>query len=202
MQSNLYLDQVFKHPAIPHLRKHGPAGYKDHSSFRPWLRDEFSFRCVYCLNREQWTSFGGNFDIDHFVPREVNPSLSLDYDNLVYACHRCNLTKSSKLIPDPSRFGFGGCIELDADGTYRPLDQNGVCLIELMDLNDPSLIRYRLLIADILMLAKQSESSIFQRMLGLPENCPNLRRLRPPGGNQRPEGLNRCWHIKRGDPHV
>lgn len=44
----------FIYPAVPHVRRHGPMGYADVTSFRPWLRDEFSFRCVYCLLREQW----------------------------------------------------------------------------------------------------------------------------------------------------
>ena len=42
----------FVYPASPHVRRHGPMGYADHASFRPWLRDEFAFRCVYCLRRE------------------------------------------------------------------------------------------------------------------------------------------------------
>lgn len=44
----------FEYPSAPLVRRHGPVGYLDYSSFRPWLRDEFGFRCVYCLRREQW----------------------------------------------------------------------------------------------------------------------------------------------------
>ena len=56
----------FDYPA-PHLRRHGPMGYADYASYRPWLRDEFSFRCVYCLLREQWGRVRGLFDLDHFL---------------------------------------------------------------------------------------------------------------------------------------
>ena len=45
---------AFRYPAVPHARRHGPRGYADAESYRPWLRDEFTFRCVYCLFREQW----------------------------------------------------------------------------------------------------------------------------------------------------
>jgi hypothetical protein len=43
---------AFTYPAEPHLRRHGPQGYVDAASYRPWLRDDFAFRCVYCLFRE------------------------------------------------------------------------------------------------------------------------------------------------------
>ena len=44
----------FMYPGQSHVRRHGPAGYADYKRYRPWLRDEFTFRCVYCLKRERW----------------------------------------------------------------------------------------------------------------------------------------------------
>lgn len=58
----------FAYPAVPHARNHGPQGYTDYTSYRPWLRDEFSFRCVYCLFREQWGRIRGVYTLDHFLP--------------------------------------------------------------------------------------------------------------------------------------
>jgi hypothetical protein len=43
---------AFRYPAAPHARRHGPQGYADAESYRPWLRDEFAFRCIYSLFRE------------------------------------------------------------------------------------------------------------------------------------------------------
>jgi hypothetical protein len=45
---------AFTYPAQPHIRRHGTRGYAALESYSPWLRDEFAFRCVYCLLREQW----------------------------------------------------------------------------------------------------------------------------------------------------
>jgi hypothetical protein len=45
----------FAYPAVGHMRRHASAGYKDYRDFKPWLRDEFEFRCVYCLQREMWS---------------------------------------------------------------------------------------------------------------------------------------------------
>ena len=51
-------DSVFQYPSSPYTRRHGPCGYSDHTSYKPWLRDEFTFRCVYCLARERWRHDG------------------------------------------------------------------------------------------------------------------------------------------------
>ena len=60
--------QGFEYQTAPHIRRHGPGGYQDYDSYRDWLRDEFLFRCVYCLHREQWYDRGATFNIEHFVP--------------------------------------------------------------------------------------------------------------------------------------
>ena len=81
---------AFRYPNVPLARRHGPEGYADYRSYRPWLRDEFAFRCVYCLIREQWGRVSGEFDLDHFLPQASHPDQTIEYDNLVYACHTCN----------------------------------------------------------------------------------------------------------------
>ena len=80
----------FTYPTTRHIRRHGPHGYKNYESYRDWLRDEFSFRCVFCLRREQWSPMAGNWDIDHFTPQDRYPQGRLDYENLLYICHTCN----------------------------------------------------------------------------------------------------------------
>ena len=47
--------QPYKYPDSEHTRRHGPHGYTDYERFREWIRDEFLFRCIYCLHREKWT---------------------------------------------------------------------------------------------------------------------------------------------------
>ena len=40
---------AFDYPALPHQRRHEPQGYKRAITYRPWLRDEFTFvaECFY-----------------------------------------------------------------------------------------------------------------------------------------------------------
>ncbi len=61
------MSDPFEYPPLPQVRRHGPRGYADYGSYRPWLRDEFSVRCVYCLLREQWGRVRGVYAIDHFL---------------------------------------------------------------------------------------------------------------------------------------
>ena len=44
---------AYRYPNQTHRRKHGPQGYRAAAEYREWLRDEFLFRCVYCLERER-----------------------------------------------------------------------------------------------------------------------------------------------------
>ena len=84
----------FRYPPTPHIRRHGPFGYSSYQQFRPWLRDEFCFRCVYCLRREVWAFQDSDFELDHDVAKSVAPELCREYTNLVYACHNCNKRKA------------------------------------------------------------------------------------------------------------
>ena len=95
---------VFDYPSVPHRHRHGPQGYLDYKHYKPWLRDEFSFRCVYCLCRETWVPDGqAYFSTDHVLPRTATPEELAAYDDLVYACGVCNAWK--KDFPQAIDFG-------------------------------------------------------------------------------------------------
>ncbi len=108
---------AFRYPAEPLERRHGPDGYIDYQSYRPWLRDEFSFRCIFWLIREQWGRVTAEFDLDHFVPQRSRPDRSVEYDNLLYACHTCNLRKDDQRLPDPEAALTANQVRVYPDGT-------------------------------------------------------------------------------------
>src|SRR4051794_10586934 len=90
-------------------RRHAPHGYEEFNAYKPWLRDEFAFRCAYCLYREVWTDFGhSNFGVDHAAAKSVDPDRECEYENLVYACNRCNTAKGTRKLPfDPLQDPIG-----------------------------------------------------------------------------------------------
>ena len=134
----------FEYPSQPHWRRHGPAGYRDHDSYRDWLRDEFIFRCVYCLHREQWWGRAAVFHIEHFVPVSVDPSAKCEYSNLLYACAACNEAKGDALdLPDPCEVAFYECLQVEENGQIKPLRREGHALVESLRLNRKSAVSER-----------------------------------------------------------
>lgn len=185
----------FAYPSTPHIRRHGPAGYKNYESYRDWLRDEFSFRCVFCLNREQWGVVSGNWDIDHFVAQVLFPSGKLLYENLLYVCRRCNSIKSHRFVPNPCQIAFGQCLMVQNDGTIKALNEHGEMLIEILRLDREELTQFRQLFIDIVRLALRNRNP-YIRLMGYPQNLPDLSKLKPPS-NAKPESVNDSFHARR-----
>ena len=134
----------FDYPSGPHLRKHGPQGYATYETYKPWLRDEFVFRCVYCLTRERWYPNGqACFGVDHFVPRISAPDRICDYDNLMYCCVRCNSFKQDNMPLDPCRIVMSEHIGIRDDGTIEAKTPQAHEHIQILGLDDPILTEFR-----------------------------------------------------------
>jgi hypothetical protein len=192
---------TFTYPEARIHRRHGPRGYANYESYRPWLRDEFAFRCAYCLKRETWGQVTGEFDIDHFRPQWLGRHLAGDYANLVYACRRCNAVKFDQQVDDPFTLLTGTRVLVIPDGRIRGCDTESSRLIVALDLNSPRLIEWRVTWLRIIELAKKRDRQLWRRLIGFPADLPDLSRLRPRDGNLRPEGIAESWFelAKRGE---
>lgn len=177
-------------------RIHGPIGYSSYESFRPWLRDEFTFRCVYCLKRETWGQVTGEFELDHFEPQSIAPDLTLDYFNLVYSCRRCNHVKLDRRVADPLTTLSSDCATVLPDGRISSERVETQRLIRQLDLNSPRLIKWRVMWMRIVDLANERDSDLYRQLTGFPDDLPNLSRLRPPN-NSSPGGIEISWYVKR-----
>jgi hypothetical protein len=186
----------FTYPAAPHVRRHGPMGYADHESYRPWIRDEFAFRCVYCLIREMWGPFKAVYALDHFLPVAMHPDLALEYDNLLYGCVSCNLSKGSVETPEPFTVLLDPEVTVSEDGAIHDNTPQARKLIELLGLDRPRLREFRELWIRIVGLAARSDLALFRQLMGYPADLPDLSTLRPPAGNTRPDGVTQS-HLAR-----
>lgn len=187
----------FDYPSSPHVRRHGPRGYAGYESYRPWLRDEFSFRCVYCLTREVWTQLAGAYAIDHFTPVVSRPDLATEYDNLLYACAACNLAKGGQVVPDPLAVLLNPAVRVTEDGAIHAESPEAAKLIELLGLDRGRLTEFRELWIGIVRMAERADPALYRRLMGYPEGLPDLSTLEPPGGNARPEGVGESCHARR-----
>lgn len=187
----------FVYPQQPHQRRHGPCGYAGYESYREWLRDEFSFRCVYCLSREQWVLAKGAFAIDHFVPISLNPGQLTDYDNLLYVCVACNLTRGNQLIPSPLEHLLDSTVQVRADGRMAAQTVPAKEIVDALHLNDPEYVFRRRQMISLLSELAVVRPDLHALWLGHPDNLLDLSRLRPPGGNTRPDGIEQSHFARR-----
>ena len=185
----------FDYPAVPHVRRHGPSGYRDYDSFRPWLRDEFCFHCVYCLRRETWDPTFP-FEIDHFVPQALDPTQGATYSNLLYSCSRCNARKLDQLIPDPLQVMLSDAVVVGDDGYITGKTNKSLKLIRTLGLDSELDRKFRCRWIQVLKLARSVEPHLYRELLGFPDDLPNLATLRPQT-NSLPLGISESWYAMR-----
>ena len=193
------LPHPFRFPLKPHCRLHGPQGHKSYTAYKQWLRDEFAFRCVYCLTRERWSADGQNrFSIDHIKPKSRHRKLITDYDNLVYACQRCNTLKSAKLgLPDPCQTNLSKHLKLLHSAKFVGLTPEGKRLVEYLRLNAPERVSDRRMQLYFFQTPARHPKEILDSTFGYPEDLPDLVKLKPPKGNSRPEGVKASHYVRR-----
>ena len=185
----------FDYPVSAHQRRHGPQGYASAISYRPWLRDEFTFRCVYCLLREQWGRVTGEFDVEHFQSQVNSPELGETYDNLLYSCHTCNLLKGTRVLPDPSQVLTAENAFINLDGSIEGRSTDARRLIAILGLNSSAYRTWRSIWLRNVQLAEVYDLEHFTRLMGFPDDLPSLE-LAPPV-NTRPEGVRQSWYARR-----
>lgn len=190
----------YHYPSGTSGRIHGPAGYKDYRDFRPWLDDEFLFRCVYCLKRQQWAPTD-IWAVDHLVPQSEDSDRTHDYNNLVLSCQWCNGRKLAADVPDPGESPYGNCLAVDRmTGDVSPLNDEGAILIRILKLNHPKQVQTRQVHLRSLRIIAEADPDYWKYLMGFPKNLPDLSRKqkRLPNGNSRPEGIaESCYERKR-----
>ena len=68
--------------------------YAKYESYKPFLREDFQYRCAYCQHHERVFALLRSMTIDHFRPKILFPNLRVEYTNLYYCCGECNTFKA------------------------------------------------------------------------------------------------------------
>ena len=187
--------QPYQYPHAPHEHLHGPGGYTTYESYRDWLRDEYLYRCVYCLHREKWGRRRGQWHIDHLLSQEDHPELVVTYENLIYSCAGCNLAKGNTSVPDPCSCMLHSAVEVFENGEIEGKTPEARRTIKILGLDGPEDIEFRSLLIGIYRL-KEYDYEQFVRWMGYPTYLPDLTKKRCPT-NSRPEGLQDSAHALR-----
>ena len=158
---------------------------------------------MYCLTRERWRPDGQeDFAVDHITPRNTDPSLEHNYDNLCYACCSCNRNRHDAALPfDLGHEPIAEHVEVAPDGTAEALSAEGRHLIRVCHLNRPLLIEFRRRLRSLLELlatfATTDHERLLRDLLGFPSDMPDLSAMRPPNGNTRPAGIAQSFFEQR-----
>lgn len=190
----------YDYPQTPHVRRHGPEGWTSYKRYRPWLRDEFAFRCVYCLEREVWQDMRRAMHIDHFEPQKLRPDLASDYTNLLYLCTACNVLKGTSLLPDPGVYALAECVAVRDDGQIEAIDSEGVgqLIIDRLCLNDPRAREHRRLWLAIIRCCADNDPSLYVQLMSYPLDLPDLRDPdNTPPFNTKPDGIAESYWERR-----
>ncbi len=75
------------------IRKESPPSFSDYRKYKPFLRQDFDYKCAYCDSTEPEIGGKNRTHIDHYKPKEKFPKLATIYRNLFYACPECNQSK-------------------------------------------------------------------------------------------------------------
>lgn len=123
--------------------------YSTPEQYRPYLKKDFHYRCAYC-NTWDVIIEPLSFHIEHYVPEDTfkkeRPELKTLYENLMYACPKCNLKKKNRfegdmhrientLFYDPTKVDYNNIFYRDKYGTICSEDKKGCSMITLLDLS-------------------------------------------------------------------
>ncbi len=195
---------LFDYPTVVHRRRHAPAGYANYQSYKEWLRDEFAFRCVYCLVRERFHPPPGenHFGVDHVRNQVDHPDLACAYDNLVYACNTCNALKQNSTLIDPCATPFSEHLWIAPDGAAQAKSPEGRILIKALRINKQDRIDFRSRLFRLLRICVEHPRSetarLFRRLFDYPDSLPNLAALKPPANPKAEAVRDCCFERRRG----
>lgn len=101
--------------------------YKSNSKNKKLLIKDFQNRCAYCNDSDSYTGGYRNYHVEHFAPKEKFPYLEFVYDNLLYSCPYCNISKSNKWAGETAEEnikGNKGFIDPCNEEYYKHLKRN------------------------------------------------------------------------------
>ncbi len=134
-------------------RKFNPSPRRNYQEYKPELRMEFDYSCCWCDISEFEAGGVQSLSVEHYKHKNRFPELRLDYENLLYACNRCNGHKSTyepsiiqrwmkKVILNPYLHDYE--LHLNRhDSTWLGTSTMGVFNIERLHLNTKRLIELR-----------------------------------------------------------
>ncbi len=138
----------FKYPHKKHQRTQTPPQYSDYRRYKPYLKKEFSNKCVYCRKSDALEDIGG-FHVEHYRPKHQFKHLVTDYKNLYYSCAACNRYKDNYWSDDSNQRVVNPCDHVMSHhlkfekNEVASLSNPGKTTLNILNLNSNESIKYR-----------------------------------------------------------
>lgn len=97
------------------------------SSNKLRLAKDFENKCAYCDDYDKYSGGYDAYHVEHFAPKEKFKELEFTYDNLLYSCPYCNISKSNKWVGNRANeniVGDKGFIDPCTDDYYKHLQRD------------------------------------------------------------------------------
>lgn len=150
---------------------------------------------MYCLIRERWGRVTREFDLDYFIPQVRAVDVEAAYENLLYACHTCNLRKARRDVLDPSIVLTTETVRVYPDGAVMGMTSDAERVIRVLCSSSPQMIRWRRTWIRIVDLAREYDADHYRQLMGYPDDLPDLSRYAAPE-NTRPQGIQKSWFAR------
>jgi len=121
----------------------------------------------------------------------------MNYGNLRYACASCNSKKAARRLPGPLTVLASGAVEVEESGEIKGTTPDADRRIKLLELDEDEEVMCRRLMTENIRLAATCNPDLSRRLMGFPDDLPDLSGSRPPVGNSRPEGIAESHSARR-----
>lgn len=143
-----------KYPFMKHrVKRTCKEKLSSYKEYRPFLEKDFSGHCCYC--NMIFSLSNESFHIDHFIPKAVfkgkKDSLLDDYNNLMWSCPKCNMSKgrsyegkiesddsiTNELFYNPVDVDYNSIFYRNSMGAIQSDDEKGKSMIKKLGLYRP-----------------------------------------------------------------
>lgn len=116
-----------------------------HPQIKEALVTETHNKCAYCESKLQHIHHG---DVEHIMPKSLDPSKTLEWENLTLACEMCNQKKSNldpnaNQIIDPYTVDPRDFLVFNGPFIFSMGSPSGIATKVILDLDRPELIETR-----------------------------------------------------------
>lgn len=161
--------EPFIYPQMIHRRTQTPPKFKRYQSYKKYLKVEFENKCIYCRMPDGLKG-EASFGVEHYKPSSKFKDLECTYSNLYYCCNTCNSNKGNfwpsvhdlikKLfVPNPCDHVMVQHLKYVHENVESKSDAGAFC-IELLRLNEESIVDYRKCVIDAIKLFNKELSSL------------------------------------------